>query len=85
MARKTKKSDTLPGIPFEFDFYMVYWEDIQSDSGWRTLKEIQKSIPIRTSIPQTIEWLIRVGQQQIQSELNYDNNTRRNQKISRSI
>ena len=28
---------------FEFDFYMVYWEDIQSDSGWRTLKEIQKS------------------------------------------
>ena len=22
---------------------MVYWEDIQSDSGWRTLKEIQKS------------------------------------------
>ena len=32
-------------IPFEFDFYMVYWEDIQSDSGWRTLKEIQKSKP----------------------------------------
>ena len=48
MARKTKKSDTLPGIPFEFDFYMVYWEDIQSDSGWRTLKEIQKSKPAIT-------------------------------------
>ena len=24
---------------------MVYWEDIQSDSGWRSLKEIQKSKP----------------------------------------
>ena len=34
---KRQKSDVLPGIPFEFDFYMVYWEDIQSDSGWRTL------------------------------------------------
>ena len=45
MAKKRVKSDVLPGIPFEFDFYMVYWEDIQSDSGWRTLKEIQKSKP----------------------------------------
>ena len=32
-------------------------------------KEIQKKIPIRVSIPQTIEWLINVGQQQINSEL----------------
>ena len=45
MAKKINKSDVLPGIPFEFDFYMVYWEDIQSDSGWRNLKEIQKSKP----------------------------------------
>ena len=43
--RNIKKTDTLPAIPFHFDFYMVYWEDIQSDSGWRTLKEIQKSKP----------------------------------------
>ena len=43
MAKKQKKSDVLPAIPFHYDFYMVYWEDIQSDSGWRTLKEIQKS------------------------------------------
>ena len=33
------------------------------------LQEIQKKIPIRVSIPQTIEWLINVGQQQINSEL----------------
>ena len=44
MAKK-QKDETLPGIPFEYDFYMVYWEDIQSDSGWRTLKDIQKSKP----------------------------------------
>tara|TARA_Y100001972_G_scaffold81536_1_gene99042 strand:+ start:524 stop:724 length:201 start_codon:yes stop_codon:yes gene_type:complete len=62
------------------------WHNISiTTKSFEDLKEIQKSIPIRTSIPQTIEWLIRVGQQQIQSELNYDNNTRRNQKISRSI
>ena len=42
MAKK-QKDETLPGIPFEYDFYIVYWEDIQSDSGWRTLKDIQKS------------------------------------------
>ena len=59
------------------------WHNISiTTKSFEDLKEIQKSIPIRTSIPQTIEWLIRVGQQQIQSELNYDNNTRRNQKIS---
>ena len=62
------------------------WHNISiTTKSFEELKEIQKSIPIRTSIPQTIEWLIRVGQQQIQSELNYDNNTKRNQKISRSI
>ena len=62
------------------------WHNISiTTKSFEELKEIQKSIPIRTSIPQTIEWLIRVGQQQIQSELNYDNNTKRDQKISRSI
>mgnify|MGYP000055762870 CR=1 FL=1 len=35
------------------------------------LRSIQRAIPIRTSIPQTIEWLIKVGQKQInQSETN---------------
>ena len=41
-------------IPFEFEFYMVYWEDIQSDSGWRTLKEIQKS----KACHMCINWLV---------------------------
>ena len=30
--KKNIKKDTLPAIPFHYDFYMVYWEDIQSDS-----------------------------------------------------
>ena len=47
MAKKIKKTEYLPAIPFTFDFYMVYWEDIQSDSeAKRTLKEIQKSKPL---------------------------------------
>ena len=31
-AKKRIKDDTLRHT-FEFDFYMVYWEDIQSDSA----------------------------------------------------
>ena len=71
MARKTKKSDTLPGIPFEFDFYMVYWEDIQSDSGWRTLKEIQKSKP---AICVSTGWLVKETRDVhiLMSDYNYD-------------
>ena len=54
------------------------WHNISiTTKSFEDLKEIQKSIPIRTSIPQTIEWLIKVGQQQIKSEL-YNDNTRRN-------
>ena len=44
-GKETEKIETLPGIPFHYNFYMVYWEDIQSDSGWRTLKEIQNLKP----------------------------------------
>ena len=56
MAKTIKKSEVLPGIPFEFEFYMVYWEDIQSDSGWRTLKEIQKYKP---AICVSTGWLVK--------------------------
>ena len=54
------------------------WHNISiKTESFEELQEIQKSIPIRVSIPQTIEWLIKVGQQQIKSEL-YNDNTRRN-------
>ena len=32
MKNKTKKfKSDEPEIPFTFDFYLIYWEDIQSD------------------------------------------------------
>ena len=73
MAKKVKKSDVLPGIPFEFEFYMVYWEDIQSDSGWRTLKEIQKSKP---AICVSTGWLVKENKDVhiLMSDYNYDDN-----------
>jgi len=48
------------------------WHNISIKSErFEQLRKIQKTIPIRTSIPQTIEWLIKVGQKQInQSEIN---------------
>ena len=35
IKNNTKKFKTdEPEIPFTFDFYLIYWEDIQSDSGY---------------------------------------------------
>jgi len=54
------------------------WHNISiKTESFEQLQEIQKQIPIRVSIPQTIEWLIKVGQNQInQSELKNENTTR---------
>ena len=48
------------------------WHNIAiKTESFNDLKEIQKALPIRASVPQTIEWLILVGQKQIkQSETN---------------
>ena len=55
------------------------WHNISiKTKSFEELQEIQRTIPIRVSIPQTIEWLIKVGQKQVNSEL-------QNEKISRSI
>ena len=46
------------------------WHNISIKSkAFEELQEIQRAIPIRVSIPQTIEWLIKVGQKQVNSEL----------------
>jgi hypothetical protein len=46
------------------------WHNIAiQTNSFDDLKAIQKQIPIRASIPQVIEWLIRVGQKQIKSEI----------------
>ena len=40
-----------------------------SHKEFEQLQELQRAIPIRVSIPQTIEYLIKLGQKQIKSEL----------------
>jgi len=60
-----------PPIPFTFDFYLVYWEDIQSDSGWRDLKDIQSSKP---AICVSTGWLVKHDKKVhiLMSDYNYD-------------
>ena len=42
------------------------WHNISIQSkSFEELRDIQKLLPIRASIPQVIEWLIKVGQGQI--------------------
>ena len=71
--RSIKKSDTLPAIPFTFDFYMVYWEDIQSDAGWKTMKEIQNMKP---AICVSTGWLVKSDKKVhvLMSDYNYEEN-----------
>ena len=53
------------------------WHNISIQTkSFEELRGIQKLLPIRASIPQVIEWLIKVGQGQINKEkvnTNYDN------------
>ena len=57
------------------------WHNISiKTESCKQLQEIQKEIPIRASIPQTIEWLILVGAKQIiknKSELSNDSRKER--------
>ena len=53
------------------------WHTISiKQKSFEELQSIQKAIPIRASLSQTIDWLISVGQKQIKSELQNDNTTR---------
>ena len=53
------------------------WHNISIQTkSFEELRGIQRLLPIRASIPQVIEWLIKVGQGQINKEkvnTNYDN------------
>ena len=55
------------------------WHNITvKHSCFLELKELQKRMLIRVSVPQTIEWLINVGQKSInQSELQNDRTNRK--------
>lgn len=49
------------------------WHSISIQTkNFEELQDIQKQLPIRASIPQVIEWLIKVGQKQIRLESVYD-------------
>ena len=52
------------------------WHNISIRSeSFAELLELQRRLPIRASIPQLIEWLIKVGQQNIkQSDSYYEDN-----------
>jgi predicted nucleotidyltransferase len=57
------------------------WHNIAiKTESFNDLKEIQKALPIRASVPQTIEWLIQVGVNKINStnkeDTNYENTSR---------
>ena len=72
MTKKTRTFKTdEPPIPFHYKFYLVYWEDIQSDSGWRDLKEIQDSKP---AICVSTGWLVKKDKKVhiLMSDYNYD-------------
>jgi hypothetical protein len=65
------------------------WHNIAIQTkSFKELQEIQKLIPIRASVPQVIEWLIKVGQQQLateESELLENDKRTESDKIHRSI
>ena len=57
------------------------WHNIAiKTESFNDLKAIQKALPIRASVPQTIEWLIQVGVNKINStnkeDTNYENTSR---------
>ena len=76
MAKKPtskKLKYDIPEIPFTYDFYLVYWEDIQSDAGWKTMKEIQNMKP---AICVSTGWLVKEDRNVhiLMSDYNYDDN-----------
>ena len=68
-SRTFKKDE--PPIPFHYKFYLIYWEDIQSDSGWCDLKDIQESKP---AICVSTGWLVKKDKKVhiLMSDYNYD-------------
>ena len=52
------------------------WHNISvKHESFKELQQIQKVIPIKVTIPQTIEWLIKIGQKQIKRQLLDGNGT----------
>tara|TARA_Y100000992_G_C21205573_1_gene462747 strand:+ start:559 stop:885 length:327 start_codon:yes stop_codon:yes gene_type:complete len=70
LNNKTKRND-VPEIPFTYDFYLVYWKDIESDAGWKDMKEIEAMKPA-TCV--STGWLIKKNRDVhiLMSDYNYN-------------
>ena len=55
-TRSKKFKDDVPEIPFTYDYYLIYCEDIQSDSSWKDMKDIQSMKP---AICVSTGWLVK--------------------------
>ena len=72
MQNKKKVSKVkLPDIPFDYKYYIVYWEDIMSDSSWKEMKDIQSMKPA-TCV--STGWLVKNNKDVhiLMSDFNYD-------------
>ena len=70
---KSKKfKDDVPEIPFLYDFYLIYWEDIQSDSSWKEMDDIKNMKPA-TCV--STGWLVKSDKKVhiLMSDYNYNN------------
>jgi len=54
--RSKKFKEDVPEIPFLYDYYLIYWEDIMSDSSWKDMKDIQDMKP---AICVSTGWLVK--------------------------
>ena len=69
---KSKKfKNDVPEIPFLYDFYLIYWEDIQSDASWKEMDTIQGMKPA-TCV--STGWLVKSDKKVhvLMSDYNYD-------------
>ena len=55
----------------EYGFYVAYWKDIESDSSWRSLTDIQASVP---AICVSTGWLVKKDKEThvLMSDFNFD-------------
>ena len=68
---KVNRREDVPEIPFTYDFYLVYWEDIESDASWKDMKEILSMKPA-TSV--STGWLVKKDKKVhiLMNDYNYD-------------
>ena len=68
---KVNRREDVPEIPFTYDFYLVYWEDIESDASWKDMKEI---LSMKPATCVSTGWLVKKDAKVhiVMSDYNYD-------------